>query len=306
MKKFKLPLIGLLVAGLLTIAFIGCKKDLKSPTLTSDAKPVTNPGGGTPAFDLSLPDADVTCATSTTYCFNTTLLNHGGNPVGGQTQIHAEIWNVETPPTLVATSATLDAGSGSVCFSDLNLTAGSYTVKVYYDHVENLNATPQHGVFEFPLTVQSADQCSTTTCQTYGLTFSRNPVVILDQNLVPISVNVTYTVTNCTGDQTFTNLKIQGGLVNKASAPTIAGSGTGLITSYTFKKNGGNYIITGFFNLAPGQYSSFNVVYDVATGCNNYLTGEWSVKNGPIPVIDPTIQGTASPYYVNRLYSVCP
>lgn len=41
MKKFKLPLIALLTAGLLTIAFIGCKKDLKSPTLTSDAK-----GGG--------------------------------------------------------------------------------------------------------------------------------------------------------------------------------------------------------------------------------------------------------------------
>lgn len=38
MRKFQLPLIALLTAGLLTIAFIGCKKDLKSPTLTSDAK----------------------------------------------------------------------------------------------------------------------------------------------------------------------------------------------------------------------------------------------------------------------------
>jgi len=38
MKKFRLPLIALLTAGLLTIAFIGCKKDLKSPALTSDAK----------------------------------------------------------------------------------------------------------------------------------------------------------------------------------------------------------------------------------------------------------------------------
>jgi len=299
MRKFKLPLIALLTAGLLTIAFIGCKKDLKSPALTSDGTATP-----TPAFTLALPDADVTCATSTTYCFNTTLLNNGGNTVGGQTQIHAEIYDATN--TLVSTSATLEASSGSVCFSGLNLVAGSYDVKVYYDHVENLNPKPQHGVFEFPLTVQSADQCGITTCQTSGLTFSRTPVLVLDQNFVPINVNVTYTVTNCTGDQTFNNLKIQGGLVNKASAPTIAGSGTGLITSYTFKKNGGNYIITGYFNLAPGQYSSFNVVYDVATACNNYLTGEWSVKNGPIPVIDPTIQGTASPYYVNRLYSVCP
>lgn len=305
MKKFKLPLIALLVTGLLTIAFIGCKKDLKSPTLTSDAKPVTNPGGGTPVFDLSLPDADVMCATSTTYCFNTTLVNHGGGTVGGQTAIFAKIYDATN--TLVATSATLESSSGSVCFSELTLIAGDYIVKVHYDHVQNPNEpNTQQADFEFPLTVQSSDQCGTTTCNTYGLTFSRTPVVILDQDMKPISVNVTYTVTNCTGDQTFTNLKIQGGLVNKASAPTIAGTGTGLITSYTSKKNGGNYVITGYFNLAPGQYSSFNVVYDVATGCNNYLTGEWSVKNGPIPVIDPTIQGTASPYYVNRLYSVCP
>ena len=38
MKNLKFPLIALLVAGLLTIAFIGCKKDLKSPALTIDAK----------------------------------------------------------------------------------------------------------------------------------------------------------------------------------------------------------------------------------------------------------------------------
>jgi hypothetical protein len=226
--------------------------------------------------------------------------------VGGQTQIHAEIYDGSTPPVLVATSATLDGSTGSVCFSDLSLTAGSYVVKVYYDHVENPNAVPQHGVFEFPLTVQPADQCGTTTCQTYGLTFSRTPVLILSQQFSPISVNVTYTVTNCTNDQTFNNLKIQGGLVNKASDPLISSSGTGFVISYTYKKNPGNYIITGYFNLGPGQYSSFNVVYNVATACNNYMTGEWSVKNGPIPVIDPTIQGTTSPYYVNRLYSVCP
>jgi hypothetical protein len=301
MKKFKIPLIALLVAGLLTIAFIGCKKDLKSPALTSDA---TN--GPTPVFDLSLPDNDVTCETSSTYCFNTTLLNHGGGTVGGQTQIHAEIYDASTPPVLKATSATLDGSSGSVCFSDLNLTFGNYTVKVYYDHVANENAVPQHGVFEFPLTVQAAADCGITTCQTAGLTFSRTPVLILSQTLSPISVNVTYTVTNCTEDQTFNNLKIQGGLVNKASQPSILSSGTGDVISYTYKKNPANYIITGYFNLAPGQYSSFNVVYNVATACNNYMTGEWSVKNGPIPVIDPTIQGTTSPYYVNRLYSVCP
>lgn len=38
MKKIKFPLIGVLLAGLLTIAFFACKKDLKDPTITSNAK----------------------------------------------------------------------------------------------------------------------------------------------------------------------------------------------------------------------------------------------------------------------------
>jgi len=38
MKKIKFPLIGLLLASLLTIAFFACKKDLKDPTITSNAK----------------------------------------------------------------------------------------------------------------------------------------------------------------------------------------------------------------------------------------------------------------------------
>jgi hypothetical protein len=305
MKSLKFPLIALLVAGLLTIAFIGCKKEMNSPSLTSDAKGSVIANNSTPVFTLSLPDADVMCETSTTYCFSTTLLNNGGQTPGGQTTISAKISDLTG--AIVATSATLEASSGSVCFSDLALIAGSYMVKVHYDHVQNPNEpNTQQADFEFPLTVQSSNDCGITTCQTTGLTFSRTPVVILDQGMKPIQVDVTYTVTNCTADQTFNNLKIQGGLVNKASEPSLTSSGTGYIISYKPKSNGANYIITGYFNLAPGQYSSFNVVYKVQTACDNYLTGEWSVKNGPIPVIDPTIAGTESPYYVNRLYSKCP
>jgi hypothetical protein len=38
MKNLKFPFIVLLVAGLLTIAFIRCKKDSLTPSVTSDAK----------------------------------------------------------------------------------------------------------------------------------------------------------------------------------------------------------------------------------------------------------------------------
>jgi hypothetical protein len=309
MKMPKLSLIGFL--SLVLLVLFACQKDLKTKSEADLGIPSKPGGGGTPptgepAFDLSLPDADVTCATSATYCFNTSLLNHGGQTVGGNTTIHAEIIGiVETIPTVLYTSENLNASQGAVCFSGLVLTPGSYTVKVYYDHVANENAVPQHGNFSFPLTVQTEEQCGTTSCETTGLTFSRTPVVILDQTLKPIQVDVTYTVTNCSTDQTYNGLKIQGGLVNKAGEPILSSSGTGLITSYDKKKNGGNFIITGYFNLEPGQYSSFNVMYTVQTACNNPLTGEWSVKNGPIPIISTDL-ATINPYYVNRLASVCP
>jgi hypothetical protein len=60
MKKFKLPLIGLLVASLLTIAFIGCKKDFKSPGVTSDAK------GGVATSSTQYGQPTITCGDVTT------------------------------------------------------------------------------------------------------------------------------------------------------------------------------------------------------------------------------------------------
>ena len=303
MKQLKFSWVVLFAMTFFTL--LSCQKDLSgSPELTSAAK-----GGGVtptpaePAFDLALPDADVTCETSTEYCFNTSLLNHGGNLVGGNTTITAVIKN--SLNETVATSGTLNDNQGQVCFSGLSLLAGNYTVVVTYRHVPNENAQPQNGSFSYPLTVQATADCGTTTCETTGLTFSRTPVVILDQALRPIQVNVTYTVTNCSSDQTYNNLKIQGGLVNKAGEPTLLPGGTGLITKFEAKKNGGNYILTGYFNLAPQQYANFNVIYTVATTCNNPLTGEWSVKNGPVPLISTDL-ATTNPYYVNRLEFVCP
>lgn len=77
MKKFKLPLIGLLIAALLTIAFIGCKKDLKSPALTSDAT-------------LLLPTTTPTTCCVEDYSQTLTQLFSCGDETSGELNISAE------------------------------------------------------------------------------------------------------------------------------------------------------------------------------------------------------------------------
>jgi hypothetical protein len=299
MKFSKLALIGII--PIVALIFFACQKaDLKSPTVSSNLSSTDG------VFDLSVPDNATTCTTSSTYCFSTQLTNHGGGTPGGTFEIYATINTEGDPNAILATSATLSSNGGDVCFSGLALAPGTYTVYLHYSH-GNGNAQPQQGTFDFPLAVQAEADCGTTSCQTTGLTFTRTPIIVLADNLAPVAVNVTYTVTNCSTDQTFNNLKIQGGLVKNAGTPTLLPGGTGDVISFTASKNKGsaNWILTGYFSLEPTEFSTFNVQYSVTKPCNNYLTGEWSVKNGPTPVISTDLLGTVSPNYMNRLRYEC-
>ena len=139
MKKFKLPLIALLVTGLLTIAFIGCKKDLKSPAVTSDAK------GGVPVVQYDVPT--LTCAGSTLTSIDLTVTAGGtGAPSGFSIQwmtraqfhdVYNDIWPVYTPANTDANGDPIDANfckasfSGNAFGSRYNLAAGeSVTVSI--------------------------------------------------------------------------------------------------------------------------------------------------------------------------------
>jgi hypothetical protein len=76
MKNFKLPLIVLLCAGLLTLAFYGCKKDAQSPTLTSAAGRKT-----------SLDKVTLSCGTATGASISITVCaGPSGAPAGFSVQ----------------------------------------------------------------------------------------------------------------------------------------------------------------------------------------------------------------------------
>jgi hypothetical protein len=302
MKKFRLPLIALLTAGLLTIAFIGCKKDLKSPALTSDAK---GGGGGTPpaAFILHIPTAGTSCVGSE-YCFDASFTNNGGQAPGGQNSITVTIVDV----TLVqVASQTVGSESGTFCFS--GLIEGNYVVYVHFQHTPTDNAVPVNGTLSFNLSVGPEGSCG-YSCTNSGLTFSRTSNVTTSDAFSPVGVSVTYTVANCSNID-YTGLKIQGGLVNKATGILYSQSGdaTNVVDNSVLKGNAANFVISYTFDLAAGKVNTFTASYGVyPVACGNPLTGAWSVKQNGVIVatVDPAVDQLGTTGYLDRLYYNCP
>jgi len=303
MKHFKLPLIALLCAGILTLAFYGCKKDAQSPSLTSDAKPGGNP---TPpaAFILHIPPSGTSCVGSD-YCFDASFTNNGGQEPGGQNSITVTIKN--TADETVAGPTTKDGTNNNFCFSDL--AEGNYVVYVHFQHTPTDVPTTVNGTLSFNLSVGPEGSCD-FSCTNSGLTLSRTSNVITSDNFSPLNVSVTYTVTNCTGDD-YTGLKIQGGLVNKATGITYGWSGdaTNVADNSILKGNAANFVISYTFDLAAGKSSTFWASYGVYPfACGGPLTGAWSLKKDGVVVgtIDPATDELGTTGYLDRLYYDCP
>jgi hypothetical protein len=301
MRPLKIYLIGLLCTGLLTIAFTSCKKEALSPTLTSEAK-----GGGgvtpAPAFILHIPTAGTSCV-GTEYCFDASFTNKGGQTPGGHNSLTVNI--VDIYNVTVATQS-VESESGTFCFS--GLAEGNYFVKVKFQHTPSENATPVNGELSFNLSVGPEGSCG-YSCATSGLTLSRVSNVETTDAFQPVNVSVTYTVNNCSSTD-YTGLKLQGGLVNKASgiAYSATGDATNLVDNSVLKGNAANFVISYTFDLAAGKSESFSATYGVyPVACGNPLTGAWSLKKDGVVVgtIDPAVDELGTTGYLDRLYYDC-
>jgi hypothetical protein len=314
MKKFKLPLIALMTAGLLTIAFIGCKKDLKSPTLTSDAKG----GGGSappPAFVFNLPTFGVACETPVNgnqYCFDASFTTKGLQDPGGKNSITVTISQAGTQ---IGDAQVVNATSGHFCFS--NLLPGEYTVLVYFRHAGSDNAQPVNVPLTFTLTIQAAANCQVTACTVDGVTLTRSlsNVETADNGIVT-SLQTNYIVTNC-GAADLTNLKLQGGLINKStiigtpspvSGTTDANGGGATNIKYKLSTTAASNVMTWTFNLPAGTSQTFSVYYSVGgVACGSPLSGAWSLKNSAgVPIgVSPDDMSATQAGYLDRLYWNC-
>lgn len=306
MRKFKLPLTALLTAGFLTIAFLGCKKDLKSPTLTTDAKG----GGGSappPAFVYNLPTFDVACETpadnGNQYCFDASFTTKGGPAPGGKNSITVTI---SQSGTQIGDPQVVYATSGHFCFS--GLLPGQYTVLVYFRHAGSDNAQPVNVPLSFTLTIQSAADCQPASCTADGVTLTRSVSnVETDINGIVTSLQTNYIVTNC-GGADLTKLKLQGGLINKASLITATYSGGATNVSYKLSPSNGNTVLSWTFNLPAGAVETFSVYYNVwGVSCGGPLSGAWSLKNSAgVPVgVSPDDMSATQSGYLDRLYWNC-
>lgn len=300
MKSIKFPLVALLCAGLFTIAFYSCKKEALSPNVTSDVRggSVTPPA----AFILHIPTAGTSCVGSE-YCFDASFTNKGGEAPGGKNSITVNV--VDVYNTTVQTD-TKDGNSSTFCFS--GLAEGNYVVKVQFQHAPSEMALPVNGELSFNLSVGPAGTCD-YSCANSGLTLSRTSNVETTDAFAPVNVSVTYTVSNCSSTD-FTGLKLQGGLVNKASAidHSTSGSATNVKDNSILKGNAANFVISYTFDLAAGMSQNFYASYGVyPVACDGPLTGAWSLKKdgAVIGTIDPATDQLGTTGYLDRLFYDC-
>lgn len=151
MKFLKFPLIALLGAGVLALAFYGCKKDAQSPTLTSNARPVANPANCT-GYNITV-DVDKTTIPGSTI-FTWTIVNPNPGNGSGTTIQNLGHWEF-VPSTCLdvnwqdVVSASYNTGSGWQTISTLDIAPdpslqvnGCYQDDVFKFDVGTLGSTP--------------------------------------------------------------------------------------------------------------------------------------------------------------------
>jgi hypothetical protein len=295
--------------GVFALAFvlIACQKDVGSPSEISAAKGGGGGGGGTPppAFILNIPTFATSCY-GEAYCFDASFTNNGGNEPGGvHNSITVSVWS-ENNTVKVGDDIIVNSTNGNFCLP-ADLAVGSYTVRVTYAHTPSLNATPQHGTFSFPLTVSDDENCGENICEFEGLNLSRVAAITTTGGFAPLSVDLLLIVSNC-GEEDQTGIKLQGGLVSKASllsTPSTNGDATNIF--YDNRTNRGNIVLAWTFDLPAGGVQNFIINYSVSqASCGSPLTGEWSIKKDGVIVGSVSDPSLTQPGYLARLYWLCP
>jgi len=310
---------GLCAIGML--ALFSCQKDVSRQSAAQELSAHSKAGGGggsqsgpPPAYVFTIPTFATACVTDGSYCFEPSFTNKGGNAPGGNNSITVSLWKEGVQ---VGSNQVVNGTFGNVCFNfadinaDQSLVPGQYTVLVYFRHAGSDNAQPVNVPLSFSLTIQSSGNCGgeIPDCTADGVRLTRSVSnVETDISGIVTSLQTNYTVANC-GTADLTKLKLQGGLINKATIigepfPTSGGN----IISYKKSTSNGNNILTWLFNLPAGATETFSVYYSVSRiACGSPLSGAWSLKNSAgVPIgVAPEDMSATQAGYLDRLYWNC-
>jgi hypothetical protein len=148
MKHLKFPLVALLVAGLLTIAFIGCKKDSLTPSVTSDAQVITS----STAFRLVLDVFEITgndpnCSDASLYSFTVNSYewfknSHKTPNVSDKDRLTITVTNSQGVVVFSYPDATADPNNTTGIQTISCVPADCYTVTAHFQHAATTTADP--------------------------------------------------------------------------------------------------------------------------------------------------------------------
>jgi len=148
MKHLKFPLVALLVAGLLTIAFIGCKKDSLTPSVTSNAQVITS----STAFRLVLDVVentghDANCTDPTLYSFTVNSYewfknSHKVPNVSDKDRLTITVTNSQGQQIFSYPDPTAPANDTTGIQTISCVPADCYTVTAHFQHAATTTADP--------------------------------------------------------------------------------------------------------------------------------------------------------------------
>jgi hypothetical protein len=304
-KWSMLSLVGIV---LLSVSFMSCKKENLSPSLTSNAKPVTPPGGGggNTAFNF----INTNTAAFAGGCFDviSRLETSGGSLVNANAP-HIKMSITVTAPDLSSETKNYDSddlqANGGMTFTKniCNAQLGTYTIQICETHVANTGNTVQNTCVTIYVVVTPAEN-NEVVCPSTGasLTGSASIVALNDAGLPNGDIRSEFVVNVCAGS--FAQLKLQGGLVAKATAPKYDNAnnpdqskpwafitpdadgslydGVDANNALQVKATNQNWTITWLLNnVAAGYTKTYVIRYNKSFSPGaNFVTGAWSLKNG--------------------------
>jgi len=285
MKKFKLPLIALLTAGLLTIAFIGCKKDLKSPTLTSNSVVDQSPN-----FVVSISSLAGTNGCYSVESNDFTITANAYTP--GNINPPGMGGSITITESLTVAGVTSPTGrkwttSGyNETISPAPLSAGDYSYAAEFDLGNN-----QFLSMTLPVTV--TETCS-TSCDASNVLIAKelDGYYVYANNVWTLSYYAAVFHMNLCSDISFVNpLKLQGGLTAGTTPtgsynPADGSTDNFLIGNYAVnaKPTNKNWTINWIFSVDPTKLPAsrdFTVYFtkDRTKYPDDNMTGAWSLKD---------------------------